>query len=394
MDLITRQLRSQVCVGNTPPMVTATDTTASFYADLSDGTGAIRRRTLTYNTATDTITESVVVGHRHLPRASPSPAPPRASRCSPTSSRSWTAPPPGRSSATTATRSGARSGSWNRSADAALGNQPEAGRADQGRVQVLRRPAAHQGRRFGRARGRRVRPGRGAELTGGRSRMSLIHRCQQGFTTVTLMGVLMVGGLLVAASFAAVQPDIGVHAEGRGLQAGVRRGRGRHQLLHEPPVAGQRLLRQVRPGALAHPERGQPGVERRRSRSAPLPEDPRLQRRVRGRAARGPDPGGRHRAVHPERARVDGRPEDGHVPDPLHRAHADARERRPTRSASAASSRRCGASRSSTSSGSPTTRRSTRPRTHRPPSTTRPGPRPTASSTAHSATATARTSAS
>jgi hypothetical protein len=39
--------------------------------------------------------------------------------------------------------------------------------------------------------------------------MSLIHRCQQGFTTVTLMGTLMVGGLLVAASFAAVQPDIG-----------------------------------------------------------------------------------------------------------------------------------------------------------------------------------------
>jgi Tfp pilus assembly protein PilX len=39
--------------------------------------------------------------------------------------------------------------------------------------------------------------------------MHLIHRCQQGFTTVTLMGVLMVGGMLVAASFAAVDPDIG-----------------------------------------------------------------------------------------------------------------------------------------------------------------------------------------
>jgi Tfp pilus assembly protein PilX len=38
--------------------------------------------------------------------------------------------------------------------------------------------------------------------------MHLIHRCQKGFTTVTLMGTLMVGGLLVAASFAAVQPDI------------------------------------------------------------------------------------------------------------------------------------------------------------------------------------------
>jgi type II secretory pathway pseudopilin PulG len=31
---------------------------------------------------------------------------------------------------------------------------------------------------------------------------------QRGFTTVTLMGVLMVGGLLVAAAFTAVQPDI------------------------------------------------------------------------------------------------------------------------------------------------------------------------------------------
>ena len=38
--------------------------------------------------------------------------------------------------------------------------------------------------------------------------MHLIHRCQQGFTTVTLMGVLMVGGMLVAASFAVVDPDI------------------------------------------------------------------------------------------------------------------------------------------------------------------------------------------
>lgn len=41
--------------------------------------------------------------------------------------------------------------------------------------------------------------------------MHLSHlrlRCQQGFTTVTLMGVLAVGGLLVAAGFAAVDPDI------------------------------------------------------------------------------------------------------------------------------------------------------------------------------------------
>jgi hypothetical protein len=38
-------------------------------------------------------------------------------------------------------------------------------------------------------------------------RAALKLRCQQGFTTVTLMGVLAVGGLLVAAGFAAVDGD-------------------------------------------------------------------------------------------------------------------------------------------------------------------------------------------
>jgi hypothetical protein len=37
--------------------------------------------------------------------------------------------------------------------------------------------------------------------------------CQQGFTTVTLMGVLAVGGLVIAASFAAVDPDISLSRE-------------------------------------------------------------------------------------------------------------------------------------------------------------------------------------
>lgn len=42
--------------------------------------------------------------------------------------------------------------------------------------------------------------------------MSLIRRLrlQQGFTTVTLMGVMAVGGILVAGGFAAVNPDIGL----------------------------------------------------------------------------------------------------------------------------------------------------------------------------------------
>ena len=37
--------------------------------------------------------------------------------------------------------------------------------------------------------------------------------CERGFTTVTLMGVLAIGGLLVAASFAAVDPDISLSRE-------------------------------------------------------------------------------------------------------------------------------------------------------------------------------------
>jgi len=40
--------------------------------------------------------------------------------------------------------------------------------------------------------------------------MSLILRCQRGFTTVTVMGVLAAGSLLVAGGFAAVNPEIGL----------------------------------------------------------------------------------------------------------------------------------------------------------------------------------------
>jgi prepilin-type N-terminal cleavage/methylation domain-containing protein len=61
MQLITRQIRSQVCVGTTTPIVSGTDTSVSFYADLTDGTPAnpIKQRTLSYSGITDTITETV-----------------------------------------------------------------------------------------------------------------------------------------------------------------------------------------------------------------------------------------------------------------------------------------------------------------------------------------------
>ncbi len=62
MNLITRQLRSQVCVGTTVPIVAGSNTGVTFYADLSDGSTPIKRRTLSFDPVTQTITESVVTG--------------------------------------------------------------------------------------------------------------------------------------------------------------------------------------------------------------------------------------------------------------------------------------------------------------------------------------------
>ena len=74
----------------------------------------------------------------------------------------------------------------------------------------------------------------------------LIHRCQQGFTTVTLMGVLMVGGLLVAASFAAVDPDLGLTKKDDDSKQAYAAAEAGHQLLPQPPGAGHGLLHALR----------------------------------------------------------------------------------------------------------------------------------------------------
>jgi prepilin-type N-terminal cleavage/methylation domain-containing protein len=63
LDTMTRQLRSQVCLGKTNnPIVSGTGTSVTFYADLSDGSQNIKRRTLTYDSPTKQITETVVPG--------------------------------------------------------------------------------------------------------------------------------------------------------------------------------------------------------------------------------------------------------------------------------------------------------------------------------------------
>ncbi len=191
--------------------------------------------------------------------------------------------------------------------------------------------------------------------------MHLIHRCQQGFTTVTLMGVLMVGGLLVAASFAAVDPDLGLTKKDDDSKQAYAAAEAGHQLLPEPPGAGLELLHALRERAVGEPERGEPRVGRHGRRPAPVPQDPGHHVRLRGRAAGGPEHGGGgHRAVRAGHARLDDR---RRRPAPSGSAPPAARAPRSTRATSrrsAASWRRCGARPSSTTSTSPTARRSTR----------------------------------
>jgi prepilin-type N-terminal cleavage/methylation domain-containing protein len=63
MDLMTRELRSQVCLGTTKPIVSGNDTSVTFYSDLSSGNPmVIKRRTITYSSSTNKITEVAVTG--------------------------------------------------------------------------------------------------------------------------------------------------------------------------------------------------------------------------------------------------------------------------------------------------------------------------------------------
>ncbi len=63
LELMTRQLRSQVCLGDTTEPITYGDGNAvRFYADLSDGSRNVQLRELKYDPAAKTITESAWTG--------------------------------------------------------------------------------------------------------------------------------------------------------------------------------------------------------------------------------------------------------------------------------------------------------------------------------------------
>jgi prepilin-type N-terminal cleavage/methylation domain-containing protein len=69
MELMTRQLRSQVCVVVPPattysaPVTSATDTSVTFYASLSESGTSVEKRTLTFSsTGTGSIAQNVITG--------------------------------------------------------------------------------------------------------------------------------------------------------------------------------------------------------------------------------------------------------------------------------------------------------------------------------------------
>jgi type II secretory pathway pseudopilin PulG len=63
MELIVRDLRSQVCLGDeTEPITVAENNKVTFYADLSDGTTDVQQRTIRYDTATKALFEDIHVG--------------------------------------------------------------------------------------------------------------------------------------------------------------------------------------------------------------------------------------------------------------------------------------------------------------------------------------------
>jgi type II secretory pathway component PulJ len=68
MELIVRQLRSQVCLGDEEePITWATGNQVTFYADLSDGSKNIQRRTIFYDAANKNLVEQIYPGAGEYP---------------------------------------------------------------------------------------------------------------------------------------------------------------------------------------------------------------------------------------------------------------------------------------------------------------------------------------
>ena len=216
MELITRQLRSQVCLGQAQPILAGDDNSVTFYSNLSSNPNAAQKRSLRYVAAEKRLYEDVYNGTGTFPSltfpASPSQSREMLKPMTQTTEKVGSAfviRPIFRyykyvNNTTTGDAAAAD--------DAAVGGRRTRRGDDQRRLRdaATAPGGAHHGQhRRHDVRRRRVRPTRRSDEADGGTAV-LVKRLmnQSGFTTVTLMGVLLVGGLLVMASFAAVDPDI------------------------------------------------------------------------------------------------------------------------------------------------------------------------------------------
>jgi prepilin-type N-terminal cleavage/methylation domain-containing protein len=67
MELVTRQLRSEVCLGAAQPILAGTDDSVTFYANLSSNPNAADKRTLRYVTSEKRLYEDVYTGTGTFP---------------------------------------------------------------------------------------------------------------------------------------------------------------------------------------------------------------------------------------------------------------------------------------------------------------------------------------
>ena len=214
MELLTRQVRSQVCLGAAVQPITYGDpNTVTFYADLTDGSKNVERRKITFDATAKTITEYVYPGTGVYPDLT-FPVAPAQTRVLLTKVER-------------ATNGGTpiaflRYYAFDAAgAPGALRQLPTPLSAANAPLVVMVKIAykalpGHEEParpRFDQLLQRRLRPPRQPDCSDDRTEMSLKLRCQKGFTTVTLMGVLGVGGILVAAGFAAVDADISLSRE-------------------------------------------------------------------------------------------------------------------------------------------------------------------------------------
>ena len=69
MEIVTRQVRSQVCLGNaTEPITFGDPNTVTFYADLADGSKNVERRKITFDADRQDDHRVRLPRHRRLPR--------------------------------------------------------------------------------------------------------------------------------------------------------------------------------------------------------------------------------------------------------------------------------------------------------------------------------------